>query len=240
MYLCQLALNPLSRAVQRDLCDAYQMHRTLSRAWGSEDEFKAARVLFRVEERRDGSPIILAQSKVAPDWAQMPSKYLCERAQVKEWNPTLREGQSLAFRLRANPTVKRDGQRWGLYEEREQRRWLARKAQMHGFELLTRVFLDREGNEEELPDVSLRPEGEVESGPGRTREVVQFRRVATRFPPREGEGQSHEAWKRAAFCAARFDGVLCVTDVQAFQSALECGIGSGKSVGFGLLSIARA
>lgn len=240
MFLSRLECSVLSRDVQRDLSDAYQMHRTLSCAWGGASEFGAARVLFRVEgteERPGGSPIILVQSRVGPDWSRLPPKYL-QASQVKAWSPDLRPGQRLAFRLRANPTVKRAGQRWGLYEEREQLRWLARKAAQHGFELPTRLFLDREDGEEELPDVSLRPEGEIETGPGRTQETVRFRRVATRFPQRAGEGEGR--LRRAVFTAICFDGVLRVRDVEAFRAALESGIGSGKAVGFGLLSVARA
>ena len=40
--------------------------------------------------------------------------------------------------------------------------------------------------------------------------------------------------------AVQYDGVLIVVDAQAFSTALEGGIGSGKGFGFGLLSIARA
>ena len=42
------------------------------------------------------------------------------------------------------------------------------------------------------------------------------------------------------FTAVTFEGLLRVTDIQAFREALKCGIGSGKAYGFGLLSIAPA
>jgi hypothetical protein len=41
-----------------------------------------------------------------------------------------------------------------------------------------------------------------------------------------------------ALLAVRFDGVLAVTDVVQFAATLEAGIGSGKGLGFGLLSLA--
>ena len=47
-----------------------------------------------------------------------------------------RNGQLLQFRLRANPTVKRDGKRLGLYTENEQTKWLLRKAECGGFKVL--------------------------------------------------------------------------------------------------------
>lgn len=42
----------------------------------------------------------------------------------------------------------------------------------------------------------------------------------------------------ATFSAVRFDGLLRVTDPAALLAALENGIGAGKGVGFGLLSLA--
>jgi hypothetical protein len=39
--------------------------------------------------------------------------------------------------------------------------------------------------------------------------------------------------------AVRFDGQLQVTDPVTFSDTLERGIGSGKGLGFGLLSLAR-
>jgi CRISPR system Cascade subunit CasE len=41
--------------------------------------------------------------------------------------------QILVFRLRANPTVKRDGKRHGYLREEDQIRWLWRKAEEGGF-----------------------------------------------------------------------------------------------------------
>ena len=38
--------------------------------------------------------------------------------------------------------------------------------------------------------------------------------------------------------SVRFDGKLKITDSDLFRKALECGIGSAKGFGFGLLSIA--
>jgi CRISPR system Cascade subunit CasE len=40
--------------------------------------------------------------------------------------------------------------------------------------------------------------------------------------------------------AVRFDGILQVTDAEAFSLACRQGIGSGKGMGFGLLSLASA
>jgi CRISPR system Cascade subunit CasE len=39
--------------------------------------------------------------------------------------------------------------------------------------------------------------------------------------------------------AVRFEGILCVTNPEQFVATVESGIGSAKSFGFGLLSLAR-
>lgn len=45
---------------------------------------------------------------------------------------------------------------------------------------------------------------------------------------------------KITFASVLFEGLLRVTNPDAFRSALEMGIGSGKAYGFGLLSIAPA
>jgi len=63
---------------------------------------------------------------------------------VKPLELHLAVGQVLAFRLRANPTVKRDGKRRGLVQEEDQRAWLERKAADGGFRVLS-ARITREG-----------------------------------------------------------------------------------------------
>lgn len=152
MYLSRLMLNPRSRQVQHELADPYEMHRTISQAFPT-GSFKldrrmseSASVLFRVDWRPvSGFPILLVQSMVQPDWAYLSDvrkAYLleaqdlppgAENPAVKQLDLNLRRGQVLAFRLRANPTVKKSradkkqGQRVGLYKEDEQTEWLKRK-----------------------------------------------------------------------------------------------------------------
>lgn len=139
LYLSQLILSPRSRQVQAELRDPYQMHRTLSKAFGDEQgAWEAARVLFRVDEV-DSRPSVIVQSKTPPDWSSLTvsDDYLAEAPLMKELSPSLSPRQTLAFRLLSNPTVKRDGKRWGLLSEQEQLDWLKRKANNHGFRILS-------------------------------------------------------------------------------------------------------
>lgn len=162
MYLSRLILNPRSRQVRNELADPYEMHRTASRAFpngefGKErSEENATNILFRVDlHPRTRIPTLLVQSRQEPDWSYLLAErkdYLLgenelpldvENPAVKEMNLQLREGQVLAFRLRANPTVKKDregqkqGRRVGLIHEEDQHKWLVRKLEYAGAALVS-------------------------------------------------------------------------------------------------------
>lgn len=162
MYLSRLILNPQSRQVQHEVSDPYEMHRTISRAFPA-GMFKMERqnpdssgVLFRVDSQPvTGLPLILVQSTLRPDWSTLINgrkDYLSragdlppgvENPAVKQLDLNLRAGQVLIFRLRANPTVKKDrpgydqGRRVGLYREEEQSDWLSRKFAAAGSQLFS-------------------------------------------------------------------------------------------------------
>ncbi|MEX1247564.1 MAG: type I-E CRISPR-associated protein Cas6/Cse3/CasE [Anaerolineales bacterium] len=150
MYLSRLILNPRSQQVRRELSDPYQMHRTIMAAF-PENLPAGERVLFRIDGLDGGQSLaLLVQSQNPPDWNHLlqPGKhYLLEDDQgdnpaVKSFDPSLKEGQSFRFRLRANPTVKKDrdekkqGRRVALLREEEQLAWLKRKMQACGADIL--------------------------------------------------------------------------------------------------------
>jgi CRISPR system Cascade subunit CasE len=147
LYLTRLVLDPRSRSVRRDLADPYELHRTLLRAFPDAAAGSPGRVLFRVEPAR-GEPrfVVLVQSDVAPDWSRLnvPRDYLLGPLATKLFTPAFAAGQRLGFRLRANPTVKRDGKRRPLLDESQQRAWLDRKAAAAGFRVV-RVEVAPEG-----------------------------------------------------------------------------------------------
>lgn len=235
VYLSRLILNPRNRQALRDLGDCQELHRTLlaafphTRAQAAREEFG---LLYRLEPvARDGLVKVMVQSGPEPNWGQLPSGYLV----VAEGNPgckpvndsyaALYAGQRLAFRLRANPTrkietkslldgTKRNGKRVEIRGEENQIAWLHRKADQHGFRLVSvRVNPD-------VADVRVAPESKV----------LGWREVRDENTPK----------RRLTFGAALFEGVLEITDLEKFRQALSGGIGSGKAYGFGLLSIAPA
>lgn len=216
MFLSQLVLNISSRNVQRDIVDCKAMHRTLMTAFPRADANarQTFGVLYRLE--KGTPPVLLAQSKIAPDWEQLPEGYLALEPAVKavgnQYN-RLANGMVLRFRLTANPTKKidtktgpdgkrRNGRRVALFREDEQMEWLERRAEAGGFELLNMV------TQPELFDVAV--------------------------------GQPHVERSRSGltFGSVTFDGRLRIIDEKAFRETLVSGIGTGKAYGFGLLSIA--
>jgi len=218
MYLSLLQLNPASAAVQRDLRDVADLHRTIMRAFPEilDPEVEARAyygVLHRLEFQRAGGRVMLyVQSAVKPDWSQLPVDYLAPDDGVRlktvdEVYAGLREGRVLRFRLRANPTRKVDtksgpdgarlnGRRVPVGGLEEQILWLARKADQHGFALLQASVA-----------ASGSPEKAKSYRPGRT------------------------------FQGVVFEGRLAVRDPAQFREALARGIRPGKAFGFGLLSV---
>ena len=163
MYLSRLTLNPTHRHVQADLASDYELHKTVLRAFPSADDGGPGRVLFRVDESEDDygnpQPIVLVQSEKPPDWTRLIGvrelASYARRIEHKAINPAVRSGQQFAFRLRANPTVKREGRRHGLCRDEDQQAWLSRKAETGGFRLIAcrtvrepdaRSTLDRNGD----------------------------------------------------------------------------------------------
>jgi len=210
MYLSRLILNPRSRRVQRELANPYELHRTLMRAFPDSLNRERDRVLFRVEtDPRTGVPIVLLQSTLEPrwDWLGEPGGkgYLLRASECKSFDLHLAPGQMLAFRLRANPTVKRrfnekDHKRVGLYREEEQIEWLKRKGEQGGF----RLVAVRTGSQDTVNGTIHR------------------------------DDKKH----KLNLLAVQFDGLLQVTNPDRLRESVRQGIGSGKGLGFGLLSLA--
>jgi CRISPR system Cascade subunit CasE len=195
MYLSRLILNPCSNQARSELANPYEMHRTVMKAYAA----GADRVLYRLEiHPHSGALTLLVQSQLCPDWGFLaaPEKsYLLplsacpsgivENPQVKTFDPELRAGQALAFRLRANPTVKKDrqdkkqGRRVALYREEDQLQWLARKLEAAGAELLSARTSNetktggvrfRQGARQELTYLSVQFDGVL-----RVRQAEQLR-----------------------------------------------------------------
>lgn len=225
MYLARLTLNPRTRRVQGELANRYELHRTLMAAF-PETLPEGERVLYRLDQdARSGIPTVLLQSRTRPDWAWLGDpgarNYLMEAPETKRFELGFADGQQLAYRLVANPTVKRwlpsdkddpDSEkkpmRIPLTGEEDLRHWIDRKGERGGFRIASARIVEEA-------------------------DVVGWK--TRRSNPLDGA----DSRRRLTFSAVRFEGILVVKDPVKLVTTVQQGIGSGKAFGFGLLSLAR-
>lgn len=220
MYLSRIHLNLRCKEARRDLANPYQLHSTLCRAF-SPPEIKCppGSFLWRIDPETDslGRPIILVQSRKLPDWEGITVKgWLADTD--KSVNITerlkfdsLQSGLRFRFRLRANPCVSRNGKRLGLLKLDEQEKWLARKGEQHGFALpVLSSFVYSETDEDRI-DVRISQEQMLRDKQHMDNHIRIF--------------------------SVLYDGLLTVVDPELFKSSIETGIGHGKVMGLGMLSV---
>lgn len=221
MHLHRIHLDPRCKEARRDLSDPYQLHSTLCRAFCEPNaKCPEGEFLWRLESHTDSEryPHVLVQSRAIPNWNGIAVKgWLTKADPAVDLNArlnldALRSGQRFRFRLRANPSVTRAGKRMGLLHVEEQERWLERKGQQHGFSLPKLASFDLSAPSRDRVDVRVSEErmlhGEQRSGNG------------------------------IRIFSVLFDGVLTVTEPEKFRTVLQTGIGHGKALGLGLLSVA--
>lgn len=205
MFLSKLTLDARHPAARRDLSDAYQMHRTLARAFAADAHTPPARFLWRLEQHSGTQVcnVLLVQAAQAADWsvlAGMPGYALEVLGNKPVDLDTLLQNQvRYRFRLLANPTVTRAGKRYGLLREDEQLAWLDRQGERYGF-------------------------------------VVQacLRSADARLYAHQSR-RDH----RIVLDTALFEGALMVQHADWLRQGLLNGLGHGKALGMGLLSLAR-
>jgi CRISPR system Cascade subunit CasE len=222
MYLHRLHLNLQNREARRDLADPYQMHSTLCRAFSApEQPCPTNAFLWRLEPETNamGHPRILVQSWERPNWRRIevpgwfagdpgPAVDLAERLDLEN----LQAGRRFRFRLRANPSITKEGKRLGLMRLDAQEAWILRKGRdQHGFDLPTFTGFDL--NEAAPPRVEVR--------------VSQEQMLRGR--PRSG----HEI----RIFSVLYEGILIVREPVRFRQTIQGGIGHGKTLGLGMLSV---
>lgn len=221
MFLSRIYLNLRCKEARRDLSNPYQLHSTLCRAFSPPDtKCPDGEFLWRLEPEVDsaGRPRILVQSRTLPDWNGISIKNWLAEAnaaidlRVKLKLDSLKAGQCFRFRLRANPCVTRNGKRQGLMKAVDQEKWLVRKGIQHGFSqpsLLAFGFCEQP---DERIDVRISQEQML-------------------------RGKQHSDNSISIF-SVLYDGILTVDEPEKFKQVLQSGIGHGKVMGLGLLTIA--
>lgn len=202
MHLSRLTLDPHNAQARRDLADPYEMHRTLVRAFAKQESDIPPRFLWRLEPMKTFSDaVVLVQSADAPDWAPLAALpcYLKQRqvqTKIIQLDDLLQTGKCYRFRLFANPTVTREGKRFGLVTEDAQLAWLARQGERLGFTVEACLVVNS--------DVVKSKKGTM---------PITLRRAC-------------------------FEGVLRAEAASGLIRAVRDGIGPGKALGCGLLSVA--
>jgi CRISPR system Cascade subunit CasE len=220
MFLHRVHLDPRCREARRDLSDPYQLHSTLCRAFCEPGaRCPGNEFLWRLEPETDptGWPRILVQSRALPDWSGIgvsgwlskadPPIDLKTRLMLK----SITIGQKFLFRLRANPCVTRNGKRLGPLRLEDQEAWIQRKGMQHGFSLPRLVSFDLSGSSGDRIDVRVSQEQML-------------------------RGTRHSGNTIRVF-SVLYDGIITVTEPDKFKAALATGIGHGKVMGLGLLSV---
>ncbi len=220
MFLHRIHLDPRCREARRDLADPYQLHSTLCRAFSKPDiKCPGGEFMWRLEPESDsdGCPRILVQSRTAPDWTGIGVKGWLASAD-KEIDlknrlklNLLKAGQRFRFRLRANPCVTRNGKRLGLLKLEDQEAWIVRKGKQHGFSLPHLASFDLSDSTQNHPDVRVSQEQML-------------------------RGNQHSG-NPVRIYSVLYDGMLIVSEPDKFTGALQTGIGHGKVMGLGLLSV---
>lgn len=227
MYLARGALNPASREVQRDLASPVALHQTLMRAFpdGLGDEpRKSLGLLYRVEQT-PRALVLFVQSVARPDFTRLPFGYF------------------LAVEGDLDLALASDGENPRVRAIDDER---ARISVGERFVFRLRANATRKIDTKSGPDgarrngkrVPVRGDEARLAWLARKGSASGFRVVNARVLETGAErGRSHE--RTLTFAGATFDGVLEVTDAEAFRKALAEGIGPAKAFGFGLLSIQR-
>jgi len=220
MFLSRIHLDLRCREARRDLSNPYQLHSTLCRAFSApETKCPQGEFLWRLEPETDfsGSPRIIVQSRKIPDWTGIGVKgWLLQADSAIDLNEKLKidsfgKGQRFRFRLRANPCVTRNGKRLGLLQLVDQEKWLERKGLQHGFSLPQLSSFDFSETSEERVDV----------------------RVSQDLMLRDKQHSDNSI----RIFSVLYDGILIISEPSQFKEALRTGIGHGKVMGLGLLSV---
>jgi CRISPR system Cascade subunit CasE len=234
------------------LNNIYNVHRRLSMAFPIRERkesdphflqpfdptgFESRQFLFRVDNNVDGAEkraVIIVQSSLVPDWDYAfhnASGFLAAKPETKKYDPQFTQGQQLRFRVRINPSVKRN-----VEEKASSPEGLVKTGNI----LHKRVSLtwDEDSNPEvAIADWFARKSARLGFTPLRT-ELVQLGWEYGSKPEAKGELPRREnKYMPMKFRSALLEGILCVEDPVLFPNTLSKGIGTAKGMGFGLLSV---
>lgn len=214
MYLTRIDINPRRRSSRRVLASPHLLHGAVNTCFPPSSD--AGRVLWRVDEHRNGTYLYLVSS-TRPDATGFVEEHgwpLADSWKTRDYGTVLDAvvaGRHFAFRLRANPVrhvrpagdERGRGKRVGHVTADQQLAWLRERAGDWGLD--------------------VGEDGES------TARVVE-RKIWT-FP---------RGGRRVTVATAVFEGRLRVTDPHRLKAQLVEGFGPAKAYGCGLMTLASA
>ncbi len=226
---------------------SYGIHRLLWDLFSTPNRF-----LYREESTREqlasnhSLPLYYVLSEIAP-----VEKSPIFEIDSKPFNPALKAGDQLAFRLRANPTVarKQEGDKKSKRHDvvmNAQRDWLIKSCEESGLNSvgtksqLRHLLIERGQVQSKVLDDQL---DDVMNG-------AALKWLAARAPKGGFQLQSTQAtgyrWhalpeknRTAGFSSLDYEGVLSVEEPRLFAELIGQGIGPSKAFGCGLMLIRR-
>ncbi len=190
--------------------------------------------LFRIDPQPGtGRAVILVQSAGRPDWSyafQNADHLLAAPVEVRPFDPGFSPNRRLRFRILANPVRKVSPRSLDFAGKPFEKKWIGKDVPVPTTDLAK--WLERRAE----PAWSGQKDSKgKQSAPGfRLVEIseIQSGYVYVNKSPAKDKGRRIRS--------ARYEGVLEVTDADAFRETLVRGIGPAKAFGFGLLSVAPA
>ncbi|MFD1124169.1 type I-E CRISPR-associated protein Cas6/Cse3/CasE [Lentilactobacillus raoultii] len=220
MYLSRVEIDIKNRQKIKDLTHLGAFHNWVEKSFPKEIAAgKRSRHLWRIDNLA-GKKYLLVLSQTQPDLLQLSTYGVPGTAQVKSYDQfldQLHEGQTLQFRLTANPSysVIKPGERQGrIYPHvtvAQQRKWLASRAENLGFHFIGQ---DKADFSSKVPD------------------HFAFDVMSRDWPILYRKG-GH----RIKLSRVTFEGLLQVADLERFKETLIHGIGREKAFGMGLMTV---
>lgn len=209
MYLSRLQLDLRCKQVRIDLANPYQLHATLCWAF-AEPDGTPPRFLWRVEEGK--ALAVLVQSGEKPNWERITQRFPGYFARSPETKPIPLEDLQPAQVLRFRLRAN------PTVTKRDPTDPEGKRRKRHGLKRVEEQleWLHRQGAKGGFDLLGAM--------------VVKSERVKM---------FKHTGDVAIVLWAVLYEGYLKITDLEAFKRTLASGLGHGKALGFGLLSIAK-
>lgn len=225
MFMSRLTLDPTDHAAQWMLASPYRLHAAIEGCFpaGRTRSNDQGRILWRVDEPRGGTgPQVYLVSPDHPvldglvDQLGGPEHVTCQTKDYDHLLASIREGGRYAFRLRANPVRRISGHHQAGQDRYQPGQLVAHITPDHQLQWLVErsaahgFTLDTASDDPNTPAC-----------------LVSHRRT-DRFRRRDA---------KVTLATVQYDGLLIVTDADAFRHCLGHGLGRSKGFGCGLMTV---